>query len=92
MNSVLYGVWLPAIGWLRFMREEPTGGMKSIAWATLDRRIASQVARELGGTIHPIDDALGSLDAQLIFLRAEEARKGRVTLWHRIRKAFHLVS
>ena len=82
-----YGVWFPGLGWFRIIRETPTGMHQSVCWASTDKALARHMAKRLHGRVEPVDDALGSEDAQDIIIKAEQWERAKESLWHKI-KAF----
>jgi hypothetical protein len=93
MADKFYGVWLPGRGWVRFNRQTTTGGYEMVAWASRESLMARMLARDLGGRVKRIDEALGGSDAMSLLLAAEAARRG--ILWqikNKIKAVFHRVS
>ena len=86
MPDKFFGVWIPSTGWLRFNRPLPTGGYEQVAWATLERPLAAYYAREFNGYPRRIDEALGSVDGQMVLLKAEQERAARVSWWRKLLK------
>jgi hypothetical protein len=69
----MYGVWIPGIGWARF---RPDDGQAPIAWASIDRGAANDLATWLGppARVVLIDGALGTRDAEMRLLSIEKEK------------------
>ena len=93
MADKFYGVWFPGEGWWRITR---LADQKVVPWASTEYRFARAKAKELGGVARRIDEALGEYDAQKRMLAAEEAAKGKRTLWRiissKLIRLFHLAT
>jgi hypothetical protein len=59
-SDVIYGVWLPLVGWLR--GPKPEQGL----FATLNKDLAQQQAKWFKGQVLILDDKLPDFEAQML--------------------------